>query len=480
MFAPMKEILHLDALAQAELVRKGEIHPSELIELSINAIEDLNPQLNAVIQFFYEEARTTAVGPLPDGPFRGVPFLVKDTIAAYKGSPTMTGTKLLAGAIADRDSTLVQRYRQAGLITLGKTNLPEFGLLPVTEPRDFGPTHNPWDLSRTPGGSSGGSAAAVAARIVPVAHANDGGGSIRIPASCCGLFGLKPSRGRNPLGPNFGELISGLAAEHIVSRSVRDSAAMLDATAGPEVGDLYHAPPQAASYLEEVGKDPGMLTIGFTTRTPMGGEIDSQCANAASKAAKLLESLGHEVIEQPLPRVFNGKSIARMFTLMWAAGATTPLSLLKRITKQDPKPEMVEPLTWELYQIACNTSAADYEMARLGLHRVARAIGQLFTKIDVWLSPTLGEIPVPIGEFAQSADNPMAPFLRASSFSPFTALFNVTGQPAASVPLYWSEEGLPIGIQLVGRYGDEATLFRLSSQLEQALPWVDKIPPVVA
>ncbi|MEM7370628.1 MAG: amidase [Bacteroidota bacterium] len=476
----MTSILHLDGLAQAELIRKGEIHPSELIELSINAIEQLNPQLNAVIQFFYDEARATAKGSLPEGPFKGVPFLVKDTIAAYKGSPTMTGTKLLSAAVADRDSTLVKRYREAGLITLGKTNLPEFGLLPVTEPTDFGATHNPWDLSRTPGGSSGGSAAAVAARIVPVAHANDGGGSIRIPASCCGLFGLKPTRGRNPLGPNFGELISGLAAEHIVSISVRDSAAMLDATAGPEPGDLYYAPPQVASYLEEVGKAPRKLKIGFTTRTPMGGKIDSQCANAASKAAQLLESLGHEVFEQELPRVFDGKTIAHMFTLMWAAGATTPLSLLKRITKQEPKPEMVEPMTWALYQIAKNTSAADYEMARLGLHRVARAIGQLFTEIDVWLSPSLGEIPVPIGEFAQSAENPMAPFLRSSSFSPFTALFNVTGQPAASVPLYWSEEGLPIGIQLVGRFGDEATLFRLSGQLEQALPWANKLPAVVA
>jgi amidase len=470
--------LHLDATAQAELIRKKQISPWELTEMAIAAIEKLNPQLNAVINPLFDRARQQITDGLPGGPFRGVPFLLKDGVATLKGVATMSGTKLFALAIAQEDSELVKRYKEAGLVILGKTNMPELGLLPTTQPRSFGATHNPWKPGHTPGGSSGGSSAAVAARMVAMAHANDGGGSIRIPASCCGLFGLKPTRGRNPLGPIFGELIGGLVEEHVVSRSVRDSAAMLDATSGPDVGALYHAPLPKKPFAEAVKQKPGKLRIGYCLETPFGREPHEDCRQALEHTIRLLEKQGHELVPKELPTAYSSKRTAQIFTLLWAVGATSALSLVERFTKKDLNPKQVEPLTYALFQIAKNTQANEYEGARIASHRIVRAIGGLFTEIDAWLSPTLALPPPPLENFEQDPGEPLASFRYASAFAPYNALFNLTGQPAATLPMYWNEEGLPIGVQLVGRFGDEETLFQLAAQLEAAQNWQERLPEV--
>jgi amidase len=480
MNASTKTILHLDGLAQAELIRKKEIKPEELLELSIQALERLNPQLNAVITPMYDHARKAIEDGLPEGPFKGVPFLLKDLLAFYKGVRSTAGSKLLMGYVADHDSTLTARYKKAGLVIMGKTNLPEFGILPTTESEAFGAAHNPWNLDHTTGGSSGGSAAAVAARIVAMAHANDGGGSIRIPAACCGLFGLKPTRGRNPSGPLFTEYMGGLVMEHIVSRSVRDSATMLDATAGYEPGDPYNAPAFAGTFADQVGKATGKLKIGFSHGTPLGTPLSAEASKAQKDALLLCQKLGHEVVEMPLPITMSGEKLVELFTLIWATGATVNLGMMKQMMGIEPHPSMVEPLTWAMYEISQKTTAMDLELAKMGLQTLVREVGRAFEGIDVWLSPTLAEPPVKLGEMKQNPENPLAPFQRAALFAPYTAIFNLTGQPAASVPLFWTEGGLPIGIQIVGKFGDEATLIRLASQMEQEMPWADKLPPVVA
>jgi len=310
----------MDATAQAELVRNKEVNPIELVEAAIERIERVNPQINAVITPMFDEARATAHSPIPDGPFTGVPFLLKDLLASYAEVRMASGSAFLADFIAPHDSELVSRYKRAGLIVLGKTNTPEYGILPTTEPKLFGPSRNPWDTTRATGGSSGGSAAAVASGMVPFAHGNDGGGSIRIPASCCGLFGLKPTRARNPLGPDFGDMFSGLVAEHALTRSVRDSAALLDATSGPDVGDPYWAPPPARPFIKEVGADPGKLRIAFATSAAQGTTIHPDCVRAVNDAVSLLSDLGHEVVEAS-PSI-NGDTLVPMFMALWAAGCT--------------------------------------------------------------------------------------------------------------------------------------------------------------
>lgn len=473
-------LLHLDAIAQAEMIRKGKITPLELINLSIDAIEKLNPHLNAVITPMYEEARESAKKVDKNAPFAGVPMLLKDGIAAYKGVRMTSGSGLFQNFVPPYDSELVARFKKAGFIIIGKTNLPEFGLMPVTEPHTFGVTRNPWNTDLTPGGSSGGSAAAVAARIVAVAHGNDGGGSIRIPASCCGLFGLKPTRGRNPLGPNFSELISGLVAEHVLTRSVRDSAAILDLTEGNETGSIYHPPAKTDSYLEALNVSVRKLKIGYSLDTPMGGKVHEDCRKATIKTVEICRSLGHEVVEMPLKMPFNGRQIGEIFTTLWAAGATSALAMIKKMTGKEPPQSMVEPLTWGLYQLSQQINAADYELARLGMHKIARSIMQQFVDIDVWMSPALALPPIPIGFIQQDAKNPLAAMQKASEFSPMTALFNITGQPASSVPVFWNEDNLPIGVQMVGKFGDETTLFQLAHQLESVVNWQEKIPSLHA
>jgi amidase len=459
-------------------VRKKDVKPIELVDAAIERVERLNPTLNAVVTPMYEQARAQAVAKIPDGPFTGVPFLLKDLGAPYAGVRMTMASAAMREFVPDHDSELVARLKRAGLIILGKTNTPEFGILPTTEPRLFGPCRNPWEVSRTTGGSSGGSSAAVAARLVPMAHANDGGGSIRIPASCCGLFGLKPTRARNPLGPDFGDIFGGLVIDHAVTRSVRDSAALLDATAGPDVGDPYWAPPPARPFLQEVGANPGRLRIAFITTAGSDIRVHPDCVSAVNDAVKLCAELGHEV-EEAAP-LLNRELVTRSFMVLWSAGCAWTIDGIGLTTGKIITAPQVEPLTWALCEMGWKQSASAYLLSLSFLQRAARDIGRFFLKYDVWLTPTLSEPPVPLGTFDSPPDNPLQALRRAEQFVPFTPICNATGQPAASVPLYWNKEGLPVGVQFIGRFGDEATLFRLAAQLESARPWAGRKPPVSA
>ena len=475
----MNDISLLDATAQAELVRNKQVKPSELLEAAIDRIERLNPQINAVVTPMYDEARRTAEGNLPDGPFTGVPFLLKDLGAGYAGVRQTQASEYLKDFVSPFDSELTSRYKRAGLVIAGKTNTPEFGLVPTTEPRLFGATRNPWNTEHTVGGSSGGSAAAVAAGILPMAHANDGGGSIRIPASCCGLFGLKPSRARVPLGPLLGDMMGGLVCEHAVTRSVRDSAALLDATAGPEIGDPYYAPPQERPYVEELTTPPGRLRIAFTPRAATGTPLHDDCIAAVKDAAALCQELGHDV-EEAAPPPINTEMLEEAFLTIWAAGVPWGIDGIGRLTGRQPSPDKFEPLTWALYEQGKQTMAGDYLIAVSTIQQMCRTVAHSSQRYDLWLTPTLGAPPPRLGHFDATPNDPRAGLEKAIEFVPFTPLQNATGQPAMSVPLYWNAEGLPIGVHFAARFGDEATLFRLAAQLEEARPWANKRPPVSA
>ncbi|HEY7471682.1 MAG TPA: amidase [Gemmatimonadota bacterium] len=474
----MRDVTRLDATAQADLVRRGEVTPLELVDAAIERIERANPAVNAVVTPTFERAREAARGELPDGPFRGVPFLLKDLSAAWAGVRMTSGSAFLADFVAPVDSVLVERYRAAGLVFLGKTNTPEFGFLPTTEPALFGPTRNPWDPGRTAGGSSGGSAAAVAAGMVPIAHGNDGGGSIRIPASCCGLVGLKPTRARITQAPLLGDIMGGLVVDHALARTVRDSAALLDATAGPAPGDPYVAPPLARPLRDEVGADPGRLRIAWSAANPIGAPVHADCVRAVEEVAALLEELGHEV-EEGAPAV-EGDLLYDSFLAVWLAGHAWGIDGMARATGRKPDPDRFEPLTWALHRIGREVRAADYLLAVTALQRIARQVAAFFAACDLWLSPTLAEPPVPLGTFDRRSPDAMAVFRRASEFVPYTPLFNVTGQPAISLPLHWNAAGLPIGVQLAARTGDEATLVRVAAALEEARPWAGRRPPLEA
>jgi amidase len=486
-----------DGLGLAELVRKREVTPGELVEEAITRIERLNPQLNAVIHPMYEPARQAAEGDLPEGPFRGVPFLLKDLLAALAGAPMRGGSRFLQGFVPSHDSEVVKRYKAAGVIILGKTNAPEFGLLPVTEPELFGPSNNPWDLSRNTGGSSGGSAGAVAARMVPLAHGNDGGGSIRIPASCCGLFGLKPTRGRNPVGPDFGELWQGLVCDHVLTRSVRDSAAMLDATAGPDVGALYYAPPPLRPFLDEVATEPGKLRIAYTAEPFLPSVVHEDCIQGLEATVNLCRDLGHELVEAT-PRI-DGNAFARSFLTMICGETRADIEEAEAATGRKATFRDFEPGTWAFGLLGRQITAAEFSEAIRLIQRSARQVGYFFEEHDVLLTPTLAEPPLVTGalqpkgseasvlkllgslnagRLIKAVASPEALADQVLQFIPFTPLFNATGQPAMSVPLHWNDQGLPIGMHFVGRYGDEAALFRLAGQLEQAKPWFDRQPKV--
>lgn len=469
----MDDFTSLDATAQAELVRRREVKPIELVDAAIGRIERLNPILNAVVTPLFEQARATAADP-PDGPFRGVPFLMKDLQATCAGVRHTAGSRLLADFVAPMDTELVTRFRAAGLVIVGTTNTPEFGILPTTEPQLFGAARNPWDPARSTGGSSGGSAAAVAARMVPLAHANDGGGSIRIPASCCGLFGLKPTRARNPLGPFVGDIMNGLVVEHAVTRSVRDSAALLDATAGADPGAPYWAPPAARPFREEVGAPPGRLRIAVVTAAPTGVAIHPDCVAAVRDAAALCAGLGHRVEDATLP--VSGEMVTECFVTMWTTGVAWTVDSMARLIGRAVTPETVEPLTWALAEAGRQRSGADYLAAVQGLQMISRTVAAFMQDWDVVLTPVVAEPPPPLGTFDAAADNPLAGFMRAAEYVPFTPIVNATGQPAMSVPLSWNAAGLPIGTHFIGRFGDEATLFRLAAQLEAARPWVTRVP----
>ena len=470
----MNDIAFLDATAQADLVRRKQIKPIELVEATIERIERVNPQINAVVTPMYDEARKVASGTLPDGPFAGVPFLLKDLTAEYAGVRMTEGSAFLKDYVSKEDSELTRRFKNAGLITTGKTNTPEFGLVPTTEPKLFGPTRNPWDTERTPGGSSGGSAAAVATGIVPMAHGNDGGGSIRIPASCCGLFGLKTTRGRNPYGPG----ISFFAQDHALTRSVRDSAALLDAISGPVVGAPYWPPQPDRPFLHEVGADPGRLRIALVTATFTGTPLHPDCVAAVKDTAALCQELGHKVEEATLQ--IDPERLVESFTAIWCGECAATIDGWARVTGCTPNPDQFELMTWGFYEIGRTANASAYILAIQEFDRMSREIAPFFERYDLMLTPTLGEPPVPLGTFDSPPDNPMKGFERAAEFVPYTPVANTTGQPAMSVPLYWNSEGLPIGSHFVARFGDEATLFRLAAQLEEARPWAHKRPPVSA
>lgn len=474
----MEAYTKMDATKAAQLVRRGEVEPEELLEAALRGIEKVNPQINAVVTPMYDEARRQIAAGLPDGPFTGVPLLLKDLLATYGGVRYTAGSRMLRHYTAPHDSELVLRYKRAGFVIIGKTNTPEFGLVPTTEPVLFGPCRNPWSLGHTTGGSSGGSAAAVAAGVVPVAHANDGGGSIRIPASCCGLFGLKPTRGRNPLGPDYGEVMHGLVVEHVVTRSVRDSAAILDATQGPDIGAPYYAPAPQEPFVEAVKKPLGKLKIACTLVAPTGAAVHDDCVSAVKKTAALLESLGHVVEEKTLD--LDPAPLVQSFMNIWAASTAWEIEHFSRLTGKRINQDDFEPLTWALYEMGRSQQAVPYLLCLQEVQKITRQISRLLDPFDLWMTPTLAEPPVPLGTFDSPQANPMQGFMRAAGFAPFTPVANLTGQPAMSMPLYWNQQGLPIGVHFVGRYGDEATLLQLAAQLEEAAPWFDKIPPVHA
>lgn len=486
-----------DALGLAARVASKEVSPAELVEEAIQCIERVNPQINAVIHPLYVQARARALKPLT-GPFAGVPFLLKDLGQTIAGVPTVGGSRFLRGEVASEDSELFSRYQAAGLITLGKTNTPEFGILPVTEPELFGPTRNPWDLSRTCGGSSGGAAAAVASGMVPMAHGGDGGGSIRIPASCAGIFGLKPTRGRTPAGP-MSEHWSGFAIEHVLTRSVRDSAAALDAVEGVEPYAPYHPPTKAGPFLDEVSRAPGRLRIAFTTDPAMPSEVHTDCVTAVQDVARLLEDLGHEVNEVS-PR-WNPRELASAFFTVVSSNVAAEIREAERRLGRKAKSTDFETTTWLAAMMGRVFTGADVIAAQRALQTETRRLVRVFGGYDVLLTPTLGQPPVRVGAMkAPRAEAKVQELIARTGFTaplrlgpileqtinrvyqwiPFTPVANFTGQPSMSVPLHWNGEGLPIGTMFTGRFGDEATLFRLAAQLEQARPWKDRLPPVHA
>ena len=471
------EYSNYDGLGLAELVKKKEIKPAELVEAAIERIERHNTQLNAVVFKAYDEARAMAKTKL-SGPFAGVPMLLKDILGFKRGWPNRNGSRSVPAVPAPYDSTLVIRFQAAGLIPLGKTNVPEFGALPLTEPKLYGPARNPWNLDHSTGGSSGGSASAVAAGIVPLAHANDGGGSIRVPASCCGLVGLKPTRGRNPLGPMIGDALGGLVAEHVVSRSVRDTAAVLDATAGPEIGDPYAAPPPPGSYLAATKRKPKKLRIAFTAKR-LDGEVDPECKAATEAAANLCSKLGHNV-EEVMPQLPEGDrtNFRTNFVVIWTAGLAMVAEFNARALGKTPAREDFEGLTWGMYQLGKTISATQYQLCRASLQVLARQIARWQQPYDAWITPVLARPPMEIGALDLEETDVMKGLAPIVDYLPFTAMQNVTGQPAISLPLTWSKSGLPIGVQFVGRFGEEHLLLQLAAQIERAEPWSKKRPPV--
>jgi amidase len=467
----------LDATAQAELVASGKVSPVEMVNAAIERVERYDGALNALTYRWFEAARELASSSdLPEGPFRGVPYLLKDLYAAEAGKPLSNGSKAYKAAdyVSTEDSTLVARYKASGLISIGRSNSPEFGSVPVTEPEAWGPTRNPWDLSRTPGGSSGGSASAVAAGIVPIAHASDGGGSIRIPAACCGLVGLKVSQGRISMGPSRDE--SNLGVEHCVSRSVRDSARLLDATHGPGIGDVIIAPTPRRPFIDEVGADPGRLRIGFLDFNPRGGDVHADCVDGVHKTAKLLESLGHHV-EPGFPDIFSDNEIGRAFSMLWSTNMGTAIRRFSQALGREMTPNDIEAMNWAQAEFAKGVNGVDFSLAQASSIQFRRAIQSWWTKgWDLLLTPTLSAPPLPIGSMPNNPERPMTPLMTAGSWVAFTSQFNISGQPAISLPLHRTAEGLPVGMQLAAAYGREDVLIRVASQLEQAAPWAHLTP----
>ena len=475
----LDEYARCDGLELARLVRAGEVSARELAATARTAIAAINPQINAVIGHIDPTEEDFASVPA-DGPFAGVPFLIKDLVLHARGVPCDMGSRLVNGGfIAPADSDLMQRFRRAGFVTLGRTNTPEMGFNASTEPVLYGPTRNPWNPAHSSGGSSGGSAAAVAAGVVPVAHANDGGGSIRIPAACCGLVGLKPTRGRIPVGPDFGEPLHGLGVELVVSRTVRDTAAALDATQGPGVGDRYVIPRPRRPYLAEITRKPKRLRIAFSAVVDSHSDAaDPVCVQAMEAAAKRCRELGHRVTEAA--PAYDADAFHRANLIFWASFCTAAIAGTAEMLGRTASPENLEASLWANYQYGLTLKALDLELAYALMNQTSRAVAPFFERYDVLLTPTLGVPPLKLGVL--NANDPRLDaqgwYDRVFRWLPYTALYNMTGQPAISLPLAQSPAGLPIGVQAVARYGDEATLLALAAQLEEAVPWRDRRPPI--
>ena len=475
--AGIKDYERYDALGLAQLIRDRQVSAAEVLDEAIARADAANPRINAVVAKCYAPARRTATQPLADTPLAGVPFLIKD-ITYLQGLPSTSGSRLFADYVPDHDSEIVARYRAAGLLIFGKTNTPEFGLNCSTEPRLFGPTRNPWNLNRTPGGSSGGAGAAVAAGVIPAAHATDGGGSIRIPAACCGLVGLKPTRARNPAGPDVGEGWGGMSVGHVVSRSVRDSAAFLDATHGPAVGDPYCAPKFDGSFLAGCGDAPRRLRIALDTDSLTDAPTHPDCIAAATHAAALCESLGHrvEAASPQFDRLAFRTATGVIVSACIAHLVDSRLAVLGRGLHDDD----IEDNTRATVEYGRSIAAQRYAAAIQTIHQTGRAVARFHQTYDVMLTPTLVAPPVALGWLDTMSPDRMTFANRFSSFWGFTNLQNATGQPAISLPLFWNADNLPIGVQFVGRVGDELLLLQVASQLELAQPWFDRRPTLAA
>lgn len=488
-----EEYRRYDALGLAELVRKGEVSPTTLLDLAIQRAEAVNPQINAIIHPLYDLARKMAGRIDREAPFAGVPFLIKDLGLEVKGTPRHSGSRGFRGYLSDHDSYLVEDYRKAGLLFMGKTNTPEFGTTPFTEPELYGPTRNPWNLERTAGGSSGGSAAAVAAGITPLATASDGGGSIRIPAANCGLFGLKPSRGRLSLGPGKGDMWSGAVVEGCVSRSVRDTAALLDAASGTRPGEPYLCPPPERPYLEEARSDPQPLRIAYTTEHTLGQKMDTACENAVTDVVQLLTDLGHQVETVALP--YHREDLTEIFLTMIVGEAAATVDEVSDHLGRPARPSDVEASNWAINLLGRAYSARDFARQRRRWNEIARRMGAFHQTYDLLLTPAVSMRPFPIGALQPSAGERrlvslvntmgMGSLLKSRiddlaekifAYIPYTPFANMTGQPSMSVPLHWNEENLPVGVMFTGPLGREDLLLRLAGQLERARPWFNRIP----
>jgi len=486
-----------DATALAERVRRGDVHPRELVDAAIAGIEKVNPKLNAVIHRMYDHARAAANGPLPEGPFRGVPFVVKDLDGWLAGEPYTQSCRMSKDFVPTQDAEIIARMKRTGVVIVGKTNTPELGIIGVTENDLHGPTRNPWNTEHTPGGSSGGTASIVASRAVPMGHGGDGGGSIRIPSSACGLFGLKPSRGRNPLGPQSAEGWGGYVTPGALTISVRDCAAMLDATQGMDVGAPYTAPPRVRPYVEELATPPRKLRIAFSTGAQLGTETHPDVKAAVRDVAALCASLGHELEEVALP--IDRDALVSAYFVQIAVGTACAVAETARLVGRTPTPDGFEPTTWFLATIGRKLPAIELQRSRDACHAAGRSVGAFFQKYDLFLDGTLAFPPVKVGELAlKAAERAGLAALRVASprfildralaalgpkalaYTPNTQVANQTGVPAMSVPLCWNGAGLPIGTQFMAPLGDEATLFQLAAQLEAARPWAGRVPPVNA
>ncbi|MCX6574500.1 MAG: amidase [Candidatus Aminicenantes bacterium] len=492
----MNDYIACDATELAARVRRGEVQPAELVETAIAAIETVNPALNAVMHPMYDAARA-AVQALPDGPFRGVPMVVKDHDGFVKGTPHTSGTCFLEGFVPDHDSEAMARLRRAGLVFVAKTNLPELAILGTTEGRLRGPARNPWNPGHSTGGSSGGSAALVASRAVPLGHGGDGGGSLRIPASACGLVGFKTTRGRVTMAPDFGEDWGGYTSWGCLTRSVRDAAALIDVMAGPAPGDPYTVPPLVRPLVAEVGAPPAKLRVAFTAGSLFGKGTHPECRAAVESAVRLLADLGHDV-EEARPEFDRGRQV-RAYVIQIAASVASEIETMGRWVGRKPSPAYFEPSTWFLYQIGRRLSAAELQQARDAGQTVGRSLAAFFSRYDLFVTPTLAYPPVRLGEMALKPIEaaalaalrvlPVGAALRAVlaqladtslERTPNTQLFNQTGQPAVSLPLYQTPEGLPIGVQFIARYAEEPLLVRVAAQIEEARPWKDRLPKIVA